>query len=245
MVRIIAADLLRTAMLPLQTGALIAAGILHGRRRAGDRRLLKNTEHEYTITARALATSQAGQNIAEQAHDQATADLLASLRRQDEQLLQTLADSVAEQARAIVAAQAGGQQTARTAADTVRQMPGATRTDQETQAATTRGEDLPVLGYRLLNATDITPRLRMLSQTDLAVIEGYERAHANRPGVLSAIEQLRGSEPWPGYDTMNPGQINARVQTADPAVARQVMDYERRHRQRQTVITTARQRTGT
>ncbi|PZG95462.1 hypothetical protein C1I97_26960, partial [Streptomyces sp. NTH33] len=65
---------------------------------------------------------------------------------------------------------------------------------------------------------------------------GYERTHANRPGVLDAIEQLRGSEPWPGYDTMSPDEITARLQNVPAGVARQVLEYERRHRQRDTVI---------
>jgi hypothetical protein len=275
--RIVAADLVRTARLPLETGALIAGGILRGRRQAGERRLLKNAEDEYAVAARALAVCRAGQSIAEQAHDEEAAGLLASLCRQDEQLLQTLEGSVAERARAVVAAngggrraqadggltgaatravrttadrvrdaaRTGGQQTARTAADTVRQMPGVTRVAEEAKGAATREEDLPISGYGRLNATDITERLRTLSQADLDVIEGYERAHANRTGVVNAIERLRGSQPWPGYDTMNADQITARLRTADPATARQAMDYERRHRQRDTVITAAGRRTTT
>jgi nucleoid DNA-binding protein len=273
MVRIIAEGTVRTATLPLGIGALIAGGILRGGRQADERRLLKNAEDEYTIAARALATCRAGQSIAEQVHDGAAADLLASLRRQDEELLEALEDTVAEHARAVAttnggrpapanggltgvatravrttadrlreAAQTGGQQTRRTAADAVREMPGVTRMAEEVQSAVTREEELPIPGYGRLTVTDITQRLRMLPQVDLIVVERYERVHANRPGVLNTIERLRGNQPWPGYDTTNPDQISTRLRTADPALARQVLDYEQRHQQRRTVITAAEQR---
>lgn len=143
------------------------------------------------------------------------------------------------------AAQTNSQQTARTAADAAREMPSATRMAERVQGAVTREEDLPVPGYGQLSVTDITARLRTLSQSDLTVVEGYERAHANRPGVVNAIKKLRGSEPWPDYDAMSPDQIAARLRTAEPAQARQVLDYEQRHRRREQVETAARQYTQT
>jgi hypothetical protein len=277
LVRIVAEGAVRTCVLPLQVGAMIADGILRGPRRVDERRLLKDAEDEYAIAARALAACRVGQSIAEQAPDQAAVDLLSSLRRQDEQLLEALEDSLAEHARTVAtttggrpaptdggglagaavravrttvdrigkAARSGGQQTGRATVGAVRRVPGGPRMAEEVQGAVTREEDLPVPGYGRLPVTDIVQRLRMLSQRDLTVVEGYERAHADRPMVLNAIEYLRGGEPWDDYDAMTPDQINGQLQAASPAVARQVVEYEQRHRRREAVITAAKQHTTT
>jgi hypothetical protein len=269
-------DALRTVRVPLEIAAVIAAGILRGERQTDERRLLKNTEDEYTLTATALAACRAGEGIAALAMDEEAEELLASLRRQDEQLLQALEYSVDERARALAAATAdggrtradggmtgaatravrtavdrlreaalvSGQQTARTATGAARQAPNARRMAEQVQGAVTREEDLPIPGFGRFTISDITTRLRTLSQSDLTVIEGYERAHANRAGVLNAIEGLRGNQPWPAYDTMTPEQIKARLRTAEPLLAREVLDYEQRHQERPAVTTAARQRTG-
>ncbi|MGJ3561606.1 hypothetical protein ACR6C2_38470 [Streptomyces sp. INA 01156] len=94
-------------MLPLTIGSTLITDMLRGQRPHDERRLLKNAQDEYAVTARALAACRAGQSIAEVAHDQATADLLAALRRQDEELLEQLEDSVAQNARAVAAAANG------------------------------------------------------------------------------------------------------------------------------------------
>lgn len=271
MAALVSRSALRTAMLPLTIGSSLLTGLLRGP--ADERRLLKNAENEFTAAARALAASRAGESIAEEIQDQAAADLLGSLRRLDQELLQTLEDSVAAHARAVAAAgngfgpqheggvrddlmhvvrttvdrlrdavQTSGRQTRSAAEGVVREMPGVTRMAEEVQGAVTREEDLPIAGYGRLGLDDIKKRLRPLSQSDLTVIEGYERAHANRDAVLDAIEQLRGSEPWPGYDSMDPSQIMAQLQNVSLAVARQVAEYEQRHRRREPVISAAQSR---
>lgn len=123
-------------------------------------------------------------------------------------------------------------------------MPEPTRMAEEVQGAVTREEELPIPRFSQLSADEIRQQLRTLSQSDLTVIEGYERTHAKRPGVLDAIEQLRGSEPWDGYDTMNPDRITAGLHDAPSSVARQVLEYEQRHRQHETVISAAEARTA-
>ncbi|OAH13673.1 hypothetical protein [Streptomyces jeddahensis] len=273
-VRTIAKGTVRTTTLPLEIGASIAGRTLRGRHEADERRLLKNAEDEYAITSRAVAACRAGESIAAQASDGEAARLLASLRRQDEKLLDALKDSVAEHARAVAtadggrseesdggltgaatrvvrtavgrlrgAAQTGGRQTARTATGAIRKVPGMTGMAKEVQGAAAREDDLPISDYGQLTVSDITQRLRTLPQDELTVVEGYERAHANRAGVLNAIERLRGDQPWPDYDTMSLDQIHRRLKTADSALALQTLDYERRHRQRKSVINAARQRT--
>lgn len=234
-VGLLARDALRLTRLPLEIGALVAAEAMRGRQSADERRLLRNAEDEYAITARAVAACRAGQRIAEEAHDQAAADLFEALLRQDEELLRRLQDSLAEHAAA-VAEQAGGGRcpSAEGGPDDE-----AGRAAEEGQGAVTRAEDLPVSGYEQLSIADVTGQLRMLSQADLTVIEDYERAHTNRPEILDAIERLRGNEPWPVYDEMTTEQIRARLHSADPALARQVLEYEGGHRRRTAVITAA------
>ncbi len=272
MARFAARTTVRAAMLPLTIGQRIVTGMLGGGGPADERRLLRNTEDAYATTARALAASRAGEVLAEQVQDQATADLLATLRRQDRELMATLEDSVAEQARFVAAAgngfrpeqreghglaeaatravrtaadrlrdaaRTGGRRAGSAAEGAVREMPEATRMAEEIQGAVTREEDLPIARFSQLGADEIERRIRSLSQSDLTVIEGYERTHANRPGVLQAVERLRAGEPWPGYDTTEPSRIVDRLRDVPVGVARLVLDYERRHRGRATVISAA------
>ncbi|MGP4086032.1 hypothetical protein [Streptomyces sp. KR55] len=246
LVRSVSDGAVRTARIPLEIGMLIASGPLRWGRQATEREQLKKAEGEYAAVARALMACRAAESIAVLADDEEAVDLLAALRRQDEQLLQTLQDTVDEQARALAAATAngtrpdednggttaaaaqlvrtvvarireatrtGGQQTHRTAAGTAGEMPSVPRLAEHVQGAVTREEDLPIAGYGRLSATAITQRLRDLSQSDLTVVEGFERAHANRPTVLQAIEELRGTQPWPDYDAMRSDRI-----TTSPAL---------------------------
>ncbi|MDL5199696.1 hypothetical protein [Streptomyces sp. ALI-76-A] len=76
-------------------------GLLYGTGPADARQLLRNTEDEYAAAARALAASRAGETLVEHVEDQAAADALGSVRRQDEELLQALEHSLAEHARAV------------------------------------------------------------------------------------------------------------------------------------------------
>ncbi|MER8225619.1 hypothetical protein ABTZ58_34745 [Streptomyces sp. NPDC094143] len=271
-VRLTARATVRMAGLLLEIGAAITTAILHRRNGPSPREWVRHTENEYSITARALAACRAGESIAEQAHDQVAADLLAALRRQDEELLATLEDRLAQQARATAAigshhgtrsgdgsppdaatstvrsavqrvrkaAEGGAGLAKRPATDALHRMP-----EEEDDDAVTREEEPPILGYEHFRVADIIQRLPTLSQAQLSALDGYERAHAGRPEILNAIERLRGSEPWPGYDAMIPDQITARLQTAAPAEARQVLDYERRHRQRRTLIAIAKVRSVT
>ncbi|WP_257003761.1 hypothetical protein [Streptomyces sp. SA15] len=262
----------RSAMLPLSIGSAVVRGMLPGGGPADPRRLLRNAEDEYAAAARALAACRAAEILAQQMDDEPTADLLGSLRRQDEQLLQALEDSLAEQARTMAASIYGfgpgehrnggltgaAAQTMRTVFDraqdvaqrgvrwargaaggALREAPEPGPMAEEILGAVRREEDLPIPGFSQLSTDQIERRLRTLSQLDLTVVEGYERTHANRKRVLDAIEQLREEQPWTGYDAMDPDEISASLRDAPSIQARQVLEYEQRHRQRQEVISAA------
>jgi hypothetical protein len=256
-VRDFAVQATRVARLPLDVAMAVPVGALWGWRRAPERQLLKNAEDEYAITAVAVATCRAGESFAREADDAVGAELLGSIRRHDEELLQALGGSLAKHAAAAVAASDGGRSAERvgstgaaqavravwsrlreTVAGATRWLPGVTRMWRELKGAAVAESELPIPGYGELTAVEVTGRLPRLSQADLATIEGYERAHAGRFTLLNKIADLGGSEPWPGYDSMNAEKIHARLREADADLTRQVLDYERRHQER-TIITTA------
>ncbi|MFJ9010359.1 hypothetical protein [Streptomyces canus] len=270
--RFVSHGAVRTAMLPLTFAAKAAGGVLPGGGLANPRQQMRNVEDAYAAAARALAACRAGEALAQQVDDEPTADLLGSLRRQDEQMMEELEASLAEHARAVAASANGfgpreagtggladavtrtmrtvldrarniaehGVRRARGTAEGVRwEMPEPGPMAEEVLGAVRREEDLPIPGFSRLSPDQIERRLRTLSQLDLTVVEGYERAHAHRRSVLDAIEQLRGFEPWTGYDAMDADEITASLQDAPSGVAGRALEYEQRHRQRQEVISTA------
>lgn len=265
----------RTAMLPLNIGAAAVKGMLPGRRPADARQLLRNAENEYSAAARALATCRAGEVLAEQVDDTRTAELLASLRRQDEELLLELEESLTEHARAVAESaaapgpdgspdggladtavktvrtalvhagdvlQSGVRKARDVAGGTVRQGARPSPCPEEVLGAVHSEEDLPIHGFSQLSTDQIRRRLGALSQSDLTLIEAYERTHARRKGVLDAIERLRGEQPWAGYDTMDPDEISLRLRDVPVDQARQVQEYEQRHRRRREVVSAAEDR---
>jgi hypothetical protein len=237
----------RIARLPLDVAMAVPAAALRGRTEATEHQLLKNAEDQYAVTAAAVATCRAGERIARGADDPATRDLLRTLRRTDQELLDALGASLEQYAEAVVATAAPGpsgtgrvRQTAerweQRAKDTV------ARTQGELKGAAAAEDRLPIADYGRLDADQIIDRLHRLSQADLAVIDGYERAHANRSTVLRAIADLLGPVPWPGYDGLKAAEIRRRLRGAEAGLARQTLDYERRHRARSTVLAAAAER---
>jgi ferritin-like metal-binding protein YciE len=95
---------------------------------------------------------------------------------------------------------------------------------------------LPIAGYDDLNAGQVAARLSDLSQTELAAVLAYERAHRNRRSVVERVEALTAPEPWDGYDDADVTEILARL---DEPTAGTVRDYESRHRRRVTVLEAA------
>ena len=54
------------------------------------------------------------------------------------------------------------------------------------------GPSFPITGYDDLTAAQITGRLTDLTPAELRKVRDYERRHANRKSVLSAIESKLG-----------------------------------------------------
>ncbi|MFJ4850778.1 hypothetical protein [Streptomyces sp. NPDC088733] len=206
--RRIAQDAALVGRMPLVMASRMGAAVLRGRGPADERRLLKNTADEYGITARALAGSQAGETVAARAHDDVALELFASLRRENQQVLQILGASLTEHAAALadgggkaplggvlgaVARKATALWNRATGDWVVAGLAGVRQAADNAQGAASREEALPIARYGRLSTGEIAGRLRGLSPTELAWIEGYERAHARRAEVLRAVTDVRAS----------------------------------------------------
>jgi hypothetical protein len=94
---------------------------------------------------------------------------------------------------------------------------------------------LPIPRYDRLSEREIKGQLHELSQVQLAAVENYERAHADRAVVLDRLRYMRSNEPLIGYDSMSEGQILETLPGADGQTLRAVRDYERKFRRHPTV----------
>jgi hypothetical protein len=100
-------------------------------------------------------------------------------------------------------------------------------------------DELPIPGYDQLGDKEISDQLSELSQVELASVETYERAHADRPVVLAKLRYMRGNEPLPDYDALTTEQIATALAGAEAETVRAVRDYERKFQHRQSVLSEA------
>lgn len=99
-----------------------------------------------------------------------------------------------------------------------------------------------IANYDARTADEITQRLRKLSQADLTKLEAHEKQGQKRSTVLKAIAALRGDPPWSGYDDLEVEEVNEALKQRDAKSAARVLDYERSHKGRRTVIEFAKRR---
>jgi ferritin-like metal-binding protein YciE len=130
-------------------------------------KLLKNAKDESATEALEIATYDAIEAVARAIGDDATAELAARHRADEERMLAALRREIPELA--------GG-------AVVEREAPAA--------GASSNG-NMPIPGYDTLNAGQVIRRLPRLSPDELRRVESYERAHRNRSGILNRIERLR------------------------------------------------------
>jgi hypothetical protein len=103
------------------------------------------------------------------------------------------------------------------------------------EASSADEQGLPIARFDQLDRKQVIPQLSQLSQVELAAVEAHERSHRNRPVVLNRLRWLRGSEPLPGYDALDPDEIIRALADADAQTVRAVRSYERHHRHRREV----------
>jgi hypothetical protein len=107
------------------------------------------------------------------------------------------------------------------------------------EASSPDEERLPIARYDQLDGKQLISQLSQLSQVELATVEAHERSHRERPVVLNRLRWLRGSEPLPGYDTLDSDEIVHALADADSATVKAVRSYERHHRDRREVLAQA------
>lgn len=129
-------------------------------------------------------------------------------------------------------------ETSRAAKRTTRRAAGATRPKTTPVAAGIA----PISGYDDMTADEIAAKLPEQPQAALAQIAAYEEAHEKRPTVLQQVVALTGPEPAPGYDALPADAAEELVTNGSATLAATVRDYERRHKERASVIEAATRR---
>ena len=203
----------------------------------GEEKVLKNAKDACASEGLEIATYTAIERLARSVGDDETAELAASIRADEEKMLERLLREIPKLTEAVVRADVKGESsydvTATGAADTVREAskpaknaarkttaatkrparqvrkPSAVaRAERQRNGAVASDDDLAIPGYETLTAEEITGKLTALSQSELAKIDAYERTHRNRTTVLGRIDTLRGNEP-------SPAGVPARADGAD------------------------------
>jgi len=234
----------------------------------GEEKVLKNAKDAAATEALEIATYTAVERLARAVGDDETARLAASIRADEEQMLQRVLREIPKLTEAVMRADVKGEGsydlTTTGAADAVRDVAGATKdAARKTSGATKRAarqarkvpgvataegeikgavaseEDLAITRYDELTVDEITGRLSGLSQIELAKIDAYERKNENRTTVLNRISSLRGDEPWPGYDELTAAEVQAVLSEGDDERASEVRSYERSHKNRAGVLKAA------
>jgi ferritin-like metal-binding protein YciE len=192
----------------------------------GEEKVLKNAKDACAGESLEIATYTAIERLARSVGDDETAELAVSIRADEEKMLERLLREIPRLTEAVVRADVKGERsydvTATGAAETVRESgkaaekaarkataatkrpargvrkpAAAARAERRRNGAVAAGGELPVAGYETLTAEEITGKLTGLSQSELAKLDAYERAHRSRTTVLRRISALRADEPSP------------------------------------------------
>jgi ferritin-like metal-binding protein YciE len=227
----------------------------------GEEQVLKNARDACAFEAREIATYTAIERLARRVGDHETAGLAASIRADEEQMLERLLRELPGLTDAVVGAEVEGDRsydvTTAGAADAVREATrvagnraagtaaSAKRTARQAsevagvaraEGAVASQERLAIARYDELTPWEITARLPELSQIDLATIDAHERNNQNRAQILSRLAALRSYQPWAGYDELSADEIIAVLSEGDDDRAEQVRSYERVHKNRAAVL---------
>jgi ferritin-like metal-binding protein YciE len=229
---------------------------------SGEEKVLKNAKDTSATEALEIATYTALERLAKAVGDETTAKLAASIRADEERMLQRVLREIPKLAAAVVGAEIEGEssydvtktgaadaartatrrttqrakRTARATRSATRKVPGAARAEGAARGAVASAQDLPIARYDQLTAEEISGRLSDLSQVDLAKVAVYERRKDNRSTVLDRVSSLQGNEPWPGYDELTVDEVRSALSDADEERVKRVREYERAHKGRTSVL---------
>src|SRR5215216_5520723 len=240
----------------------------------GEEKVLKNAKDACATEALEIATYTTIERLARSVGDEQTAKLAASIRADEEKMLDRILGEIPKLTAAVVGAdveddpsyeitktgaadatRAAGKAAAKTARKTgakakrstrqARKVPGVAQAEGQVKGAVASQSDLAISGYDKLTADEIVAKLSELSQIDLAKVDSYERRHENRTTVLDRVSSLRGDEPWPGYDELTAAEVQTALREADGDRLKAVRSYERAHKARAGVLNATERRIGT
>ena len=216
-----------------------------------EEKVLENAKEACAAEALEIATYTALEHVARAAGDEETAELAASIRADEERMLERVTRELPKLARAVagdtadaVAATADATERVIRGGDRKRSRPAsrdrsASAPKRQVAQPAPTAENLAISGYDALTAEEISGRLAGLSQSELAAVDTYERTHGDRSTIRSRIETLRGDEPWKGYDELTVDEIRAALSDGggdDDERADAVRTYERAHKGRAGVM---------
>ncbi len=176
----------------------------------GEEQLLKNAKDECASEALEIATYDALEELARQAGDDATAELAARHRADEERQLAALREQIPTLTAAVVGAEVRGEPsydagstgaaqalraTKRAAGEVAQDAVHAARTATGTLSATQEREEhrKPISGYDELTVEEVTAQLDDMTPAQLRHVATYEHAHKRRRGVLDAVSRLQES----------------------------------------------------
>jgi ferritin-like metal-binding protein YciE len=234
----------------------------------GEEKVLKNAKDACASEALEIATYTAIERLAQRVGDDETAKLAASIRADEEHMLERILREIPKLTDAVVRADVDGDSSydvrttgaadalrdageaarsrttkaaasAKRTARQARKVPGVARAEGQIKGAVASEEDLAITRYDTLTAEEITAKLPELSQIDLAKVEAYERKNQNRTTILSRVTSLRSDEPWAGYDELTAPDVIAVLSEGDDDRSNDVRSYERTHKNRAGVLKAA------
>ena len=234
----------------------------------GEEKVLKNAKDACATEALEIATYAALERLARSVGDATTADLAASIRADEQKMLERILDEIPKLTDAMVRAEVEGNGSydlsktgaadatrgagkaakettrsgtarAKRGARQARKVPGVAQAEGQAKGAVASAGDLAIARYDKLTADEIVSKLGDLSQVDLAKVDSYERKSQNRTTILTKITSLRGDEPWAGYDELSAAEIESVLGEGDDDRAKDVRSYERSHKNRAGVLKAA------
>ena len=234
----------------------------------GEEKVLKNAKDSCAAEAQEIATYTALARLARTAGDATTERLAKSVLGDEQKMLDRLLREIPRLTDAVAQAEFDGDGsydvTETGAADAVREVggtakrtarrgagqakrtarqarkvPGVARAEGAAKGAVASAADLAIANYDSLSADEVQDKLTELSQIDLAKVKSYERKNQNRSTVISRIDSLQASEPWPGYDELGVDEVRAVLSEGDETRVKAVRSYERKHKNRAGVLQAA------
>jgi hypothetical protein len=103
-------------------------------------------------------------------------------------------------------------------------------------AAPKKASELPIQGYASLTASEIVAETRGLTQTELARVYKFEKAHENRSTILESIESRFVDLPIATYDDLTVDEISDRITSLSQDQLKTLRRYENDTKARVTVI---------